>query len=61
MTVSNTEDFLEDLRKITLKHGVSIGGCGCCGSPYLEPTDDKDGFYEIAEDGEWLTWETKHD
>jgi hypothetical protein len=57
----STKNFLEDLRKITLKHGISIAGCGCCGSPFIDPITDKDGFYEINDQGEWLIWETKHD
>lgn len=28
--------FLEELSTLTRKHGVMIGGCGCCGSPWLE-------------------------
>ena len=27
--------FLEELTALSKKHGVWIGGCGCCGSPYL--------------------------
>lgn len=27
--------FLADLGALTLRHGIAIGGCGCCGSPYL--------------------------
>lgn len=27
--------FLAELRALTLKHGVEISGCGCCGSPAL--------------------------
>lgn len=30
------EAFIRDLTEITRKHGVAIGGCGCCGSPYLD-------------------------
>ncbi len=29
------EAFLEELSVLTRKHGIAIGGCGCCGSPYL--------------------------
>lgn len=37
------EDFLKDLTKLTRRTGVIIGGCGCCGSPYLtveKPVND---------------------
>jgi hypothetical protein len=29
------EAFLRDLHELTQMHGIAIGGCGCCGSPYL--------------------------
>lgn len=29
------KDFLKDLTKLSRKHKITIGGCGCCGSPYL--------------------------
>ena len=45
------EDFLEELTKLTKKHGVLISGCGCCDSPYLVDFDDavKVGFIEGLE------------
>lgn len=27
--------FLKELTELTQKHGIAIGGCGCCGSPFL--------------------------
>lgn len=27
--------FLEELTSLTERYGLEIGGCGCCGSPYL--------------------------
>ena len=29
------ESFLKELTKLTKKYHIAIGGCGCCGSPYL--------------------------
>lgn len=29
------KEFLKELSKLSRKHGVYIGGCGCCGSPFL--------------------------
>lgn len=32
-------DFLKELSELTEKYGIEIGGCGCCGSPYLSGKD----------------------
>lgn len=32
---SRLDKFLEELNTLTKKYGFEIGGCGCCGSPYL--------------------------
>lgn len=37
--------FLNDLNELTRQHGIVIGGCGCCGSPYL---------MSFADSGSWL-------
>lgn len=29
------DKFLEELTELTKKYGIEIGGCGCCGSPWL--------------------------
>lgn len=29
------EEFLEELTELSKKYGIGIGGCGCCGSPFL--------------------------
>lgn len=34
-------DFLADLKKLTERHGVEIGGCGECGSPWVTPVSRK--------------------
>jgi hypothetical protein len=28
--------FLIDLQTVCQKHNMSIGGCGCCNSPYID-------------------------
>ncbi len=35
MKDKHIEAFLKDLDSLTAKHGILIGGCGCCGSPFL--------------------------
>jgi hypothetical protein len=50
--------FLLELRELTLKHGISIDGCGCCGSPFLSKIDSPDplGGYMALEGGEEIIW-----
>ena len=31
----DVENFLKELTELTEKYKIVIGGCGCCGSPYL--------------------------
>ena len=55
----NEKRFLIGLEKLTRETGVTIGGCGCCGSPSLTPllpgaADDSAG-YGIGYAGE-VTW-----
>lgn len=42
ITEDQTRAFLLDLRELTLKHGIYIWGCGCCGSPNLDEISEKD-------------------
>lgn len=37
--VEREQQFIKELTALTKKHKVSIGGCGCCGSPYLDDAD----------------------
>ena len=30
------DKFLEELSKLSNKYGFVIGGCGCCGSPWVK-------------------------
>ena len=43
----NEKEFLIGLEALTRKTGIAIGGCGCCGSPFLfdaEINSDKSGY-----------------
>lgn len=42
------ELFQKDLQNLFKKHGVVIGGCGCCDSPYLELTDNDERIEQAA-------------
>lgn len=44
------EAFMAELTALTHKHGVKIGGCGCCGSPWLAATSNKTGRYSLDSD-----------
>lgn len=52
--------FMLELRELTIKHGISIGGCGCCGSPSLDyeadTSDERAGYACCEGDSEELTW-----
>jgi len=55
----NERQFLLSLRELSLKHGITIGGCGCCGSPWLDGDRliDSQGAYQYDESaGDQLDW-----
>lgn len=39
---NRVENFSKELSDLTKKYGIAIGGCGCCGSPYLDDLNVKD-------------------
>lgn len=49
------ESFLEELKNLSLKYEIVIGGCGCCGSPYLANIDGETEINGKQQDE--LTWE----
>ena len=44
------ENFLKELAELTKKYNIAIGGCGCCGSPYID-------CFEEEIDGEKLSFD----
>ncbi len=40
--MENVNKFLQELTELSKKYNIYIGGCGCCGSPFLidEPPID---------------------
>jgi len=54
--------FLCDLEEISRKHGIVIGGCGCCGSPFMNAMGRKtEGqcCYASFMNGSDIKWMTK--
>jgi hypothetical protein len=47
------KEFLKELSDLTLKYDITIGGCGCCGSPYLSQGHGEDFHYA----GDCLDWD----
>lgn len=49
--------FLTDLTAVSRQHGIVIGGCGCCGSPWVDDMDERyiTGAYGYSSGGE-LMW-----
>lgn len=62
MATDKEKAFLKDLRKLAIKHGIVIDGCGCCGSPYLSnaPDDAQTGFYVYDDQVEFVHPSDKH-
>ncbi len=57
-TPEQIEAFIKDLTALTIKHGISIGGCSCCGSPYLQIADPPISKYDIiSKTADCLEWE----
>lgn len=54
--------FLAELRDLCGKYGYEIGGCGCCGSPWLNtskdgPTKTVDLYADGGEASVWIDGE----
>ena len=61
MEVSYTDKeraFLLELTALSRKHNIVIGGCGCCGSPWIDKEDCSNpaaGYGSGNCDVEWLS------
>lgn len=57
--------FIKGLTSLTQDHGLVIGGCGCCGSPYIFELSKKEKEYEYAvfyvtgDEGQDLEWKSR--
>lgn len=56
LTEEQVKEFLKELSKLCRRHKIKIGGCGCCGSPYLYPLEKNDGRYEVTKNFDGLGW-----
>ena len=50
--MKNIDQFLTGLAELTSRHGIAIGGCGCCGSPALFEAAHPEGTYVLVGDDE---------
>lgn len=39
--------YLKELSKLSIKYDLYIGGCGCCGSPWVVSGDDKEYEFDL--------------
>lgn len=56
--------FILELTRLAREYGITIGGCGCCGSPWVvsgEDTTNEQAGYICDENGEGLRWITPDD
>lgn len=60
MTTTALAAFLRDLDALTRQHRLAISGCGCCGSPWIEPTSQQDRptHLDLAYDRDTETYST---
>ncbi|GJM43472.1 MAG: hypothetical protein DHS20C21_03140 [Gemmatimonadota bacterium] len=54
--MTDQEKFLDELAALTIKYGIEIDGCGCCGSPFLYEVDAEKGRYEVDSEGNNLSF-----
>lgn len=52
--MDKVKQFLKEISEVCNRHGLKIGGCGCCGSPFVEKIKSNriGGGYAITQDTE---------
>ena len=45
--MNRLEEFLKELSELTRKYGLKIGGCGCCGSPWIYDEEEKKTYDDL--------------
>ena len=52
--IENLNNFLEELSALSNKYGLVIGGCGCCGSPWVEGMSGNESYDNLSfEEGKY--------
>ena len=59
--MNRLEEFLKELSELTQKHGFSIGGCGCCGSPWINDFKNEFNAHELYYDKEKQKYKAEYD
>jgi hypothetical protein len=47
---AKTAAFLAELTEVCRRHGLAIGGCGCCESPFIVAVKSDDSFFRMNPD-----------
>lgn len=58
-------EFLKKLNDLTKETGIAVGGCGCCGSPFLIKAEQHEEYCynaELEDDGNFsgIEWQNEY-
>lgn len=59
--MNRLEEFLSELSELTQKHGFSICGCGCCGSPWIDDSKNEYNASALYYDNAKQKYEAEYD